>query len=165
MSPSRQTGWPSSTESIDEKVRPAASTTVTPPTWSFATAPAVLGPADRSRYRYAVESECEVPTPGATASVLLPLEPEAWFASEHFSEATPSGTAEYLAVVHSYDAPAAYNPPPGLPDDISLIEFRRMVWDPDGFAFTLLGPPDRISPTGCLARIVSSGVLNGRISE
>jgi hypothetical protein len=53
--------------------------TVQAPTWSFATAPALLGPADQSRYRYAVESECEVPTPGATASVLVPLEPEGWY--------------------------------------------------------------------------------------
>ncbi len=69
------------------------------------------------------------------------LEPEAWFASEHFSEPTPSGPAEYLAVVHSYDAPAAYNAPaPAPPEDISIVEFRRMQWDPQGLAFTLLGP-------------------------
>ena len=69
------------------------------------------------------------------------LEPEAWFASEHFSEPAPSGTAEYLAVVHSYDAPPLYNPPaPDPPEDISIIEFRHMQWDAEGFAFTLLGP-------------------------
>jgi hypothetical protein len=69
------------------------------------------------------------------------LEPEAWFASEHFSESTPSGTAEYLAVVHSYDAPTGYNPPaPAPPDDISIVEFRRMQWDAPGFSYTLLGP-------------------------
>jgi hypothetical protein len=69
------------------------------------------------------------------------LEPEAWFASEHFTEPSPSGPAEYLAVVHSYDAPAIYNPPPpGIPDDISTVEFRRMVWDGDGFGFSLFGP-------------------------
>ena len=69
------------------------------------------------------------------------LEPEAWFASEHFSEPTPSGTAEYLAVVHSYDAPSEYNAPaPATPEDISLIEFRRMVWDAGGFGFGLYGP-------------------------
>lgn len=69
------------------------------------------------------------------------LEPEAWYASEHFTEATPSGTAEYLAIVHSYDAPAIYNaPPPATPDDISVVEFRCMEWDAEGFGFILLGP-------------------------
>jgi len=69
------------------------------------------------------------------------LEPEAWFASEHFTEASPSGVSEYLAVVHSYDAPAFYNPPPpGAQDDISTVEFRRMIWDVDGFGFSLAGP-------------------------
>ncbi|MEO6463532.1 MAG: FlgD immunoglobulin-like domain containing protein, partial [Candidatus Eisenbacteria bacterium] len=69
------------------------------------------------------------------------LEPEAWFGSEHFTEVTPSGTAEYLAVVHSYDAPAIYNAPaPATPEDISIVEFRRMEWDPEGFGFILDGP-------------------------
>ena len=30
---------------------------------------------------------------------------------------------------------------------------------------TLLGPPERMIPTGCFAVIVSTGVLNGTISE
>ncbi len=30
---------------------------------------------------------------------------------------------------------------------------------------TLRGPPDRMSPAGCLARSVSIGVLNGTTSE
>jgi hypothetical protein len=69
------------------------------------------------------------------------LEPEAWFASEHFTLPAPSGPAEFLAVVHSYDAPAAYNaPPPADPADISIIEFRRMLWDPSGVGFVLGAP-------------------------
>ena len=69
------------------------------------------------------------------------LEPEAWFASEHFSLAAPSGPAEFLAVVHSYDAPAIYNaPPPANPVDISIIEFRRMQWDAAGIGFVLGAP-------------------------
>lgn len=69
------------------------------------------------------------------------LEPEAWYASEHFTEESPSGTAEYLAVVHSYDAPVAYNPPPPAPpEDISIVEFRRMEWDAEGFGFVLYSP-------------------------
>jgi hypothetical protein len=69
------------------------------------------------------------------------LEPEAWFASEYFKEPTPSGVAEYLAVVHSYDAPAIYNaPPPATPADISIVEFRRMEWDAAGQAFALSAP-------------------------
>ena len=41
------------------------------------------------------------------------LEPEAWFASEHFTlSRRRARPAEFLAVVHSYDAPAIYNPPP-----------------------------------------------------
>ena len=89
------------------------------------------------------------------------LEPEAWFASEHFTESSSSGTAEYLAVVHSYDAPAVYNPPPpGTPDDISLIEFRRMDWDAGGFGFTLLGP----NPVRSLA-VTDASVQPGQAFE
>lgn len=68
------------------------------------------------------------------------LEPEAWFASEYFTAPTPSGPAEYLAVVHSYNTTAEYNPPPpAAPEDLSIIEFRRMQWLPDG-TFELFGP-------------------------
>lgn len=69
------------------------------------------------------------------------LEPEAWFASEHFTLPAPSGPAEFLAVVHSYDAPAIYNAPaPADPVDISIIEFRRMLWDASGIGFVLGAP-------------------------
>ncbi len=68
------------------------------------------------------------------------LDPWAWFASEYFTEDHPSNRAEYLAVVHAYEAPAAYNPPaPTLPEDVSTIEFRQMLWQPDGL-FRLEAP-------------------------
>jgi hypothetical protein len=69
------------------------------------------------------------------------LEPEAWFASERFARVTPTRTLDYLAVVHSYDATAEYNPPaPGVPDDISVVEFRRIDWDDATGAFRLVAP-------------------------
>ncbi len=69
------------------------------------------------------------------------LEPEAWFASEQWSETSASGPVDYLAVVHSYDAPPQYNPaPPAIGEDISVIEFRRIVWAEDGSSFHLVAP-------------------------
>jgi hypothetical protein len=47
--------------------------------WTTATDPGYLSQVDQLRYKYAFESTCTVPTPGATASVLPPLEPEAWY--------------------------------------------------------------------------------------
>ena len=67
------------------------------------------------------------------------LEPDFWFASEHFSEAGPVHTADYFCVVHAYDAPPQYNPPSGTPEDITIIEFREMLWHPDG-TFDLAAP-------------------------
>lgn len=49
------------------------------PEWTFGTNPAFLSDIDQIRYATALESECDVPTPGATASVLPPLEPEALY--------------------------------------------------------------------------------------
>jgi hypothetical protein len=49
------------------------------PKWAFATDPTYLRPVDQIRYSYAVASPCILPTPGATASVVQPLEPEAWY--------------------------------------------------------------------------------------
>lgn len=87
------------------------------------------------------------------------LEPEAWFASEYFSEPTATGTAEYLAVVHSYNATAEYNPPPpAAGEDISIIEFRRMEWLPDG-TFALSGP----NPVRSLAASASDVEVGGTI--
>ena len=69
------------------------------------------------------------------------LEPEAWFASEQWSESTSTGPVDYLAVVHSYNAPPQYNPPlPASGEDISAIEFRRIVWGEDGSSFHLVAP-------------------------
>ncbi len=68
------------------------------------------------------------------------LDPWAWFASEYFTADYPSGRAEYLAVVHAYEAPTGYNPPPpGMTEDVSTIEFRQMLWQPDGL-FRLVAP-------------------------
>ncbi|MEP7028824.1 MAG: hypothetical protein ABI960_09545, partial [Candidatus Eisenbacteria bacterium] len=67
------------------------------------------------------------------------LEPDYWFASEHYSEAGPTTTADYFCVVHAYDAPPEYNPPTGSGEDISVIEFRQMIWHPDG-TFDLAAP-------------------------
>ena len=49
------------------------------PSWSFATDRAYLGDADRIRYDNAIASVCKLPTPGATATVNPPLEPEALY--------------------------------------------------------------------------------------
>jgi hypothetical protein len=67
------------------------------------------------------------------------LEPQFWFASEHFAEAGPVHRADYFCVVHAYDAPAQYNAPTGPGEDISIIEFREMLWHPDG-SFDLVAP-------------------------
>ena len=68
------------------------------------------------------------------------LEPEAWFASEAFSEQGPVTRSDYFCVVHAYDAPPEYNPlPPGATEDISIIEFRQMIWAPNG-RFDLVAP-------------------------
>jgi hypothetical protein len=68
------------------------------------------------------------------------LEPEYWFASEAFAEQGPTSRADYFCVVHAYDAPPAYNPPaPGTPEDVSIIEFRQMIWSPNG-RFDLAAP-------------------------
>jgi hypothetical protein len=68
------------------------------------------------------------------------LEPEFWFASEAFAERGPVTRSDYFCVVHAYDAPPAYNPPtPEPPEDISIIEFRQMIWSPNG-TFNLAAP-------------------------
>jgi hypothetical protein len=67
------------------------------------------------------------------------LEPDYWFASEHFSEQGPATRSDYFCVVHAYDAPPEYNPPSGPGDDISIIEFREMIWHRDG-TFDLAAP-------------------------
>jgi len=68
------------------------------------------------------------------------LEPQYWFASEAFSEQGPTTRADYFCVVHAYDAPPEYNPPsPGTPEDISIVEFRQMIWAPNGH-FNLAAP-------------------------
>jgi hypothetical protein len=67
------------------------------------------------------------------------LDVRAWFASEQFRRNYPSGPVDYFCVVHAYDAPAAYNPPGGASEDITAIEFRQMVWQPDG-TFTFAAP-------------------------
>jgi hypothetical protein len=68
------------------------------------------------------------------------LEPEYWFASEAFSEQGPSTRSDYFCVVHAYDAPPEYNPPPpAAPEDFSIIEFRQMIWRANG-TFDLVAP-------------------------
>jgi hypothetical protein len=69
----------------------------------------------------------------------FPLEVENWFASEHLRRTTPSRTVDYFCAAHAYDAPAEYNPPVGLPEDITTIEFREMLWQEDG-SFTFATP-------------------------
>jgi hypothetical protein len=49
------------------------------PVWSFATNKAFLGAVDAIRYENVTASVCKAPTPGATASVLTPLQPEALY--------------------------------------------------------------------------------------
>jgi hypothetical protein len=56
-----------------------ASPLLMPVTWTAALAPAFLSFADQVRFTYALESACTTPMPGATASVLPPLETEAWY--------------------------------------------------------------------------------------
>jgi hypothetical protein len=69
------------------------------------------------------------------------LEPDYWFASEHFADPGPVHTADYFCVVHAYDAPPQYNPPTGTPEDITIVEFREMIWHPDGtFDFAAPNP-------------------------
>ncbi|MBK8903657.1 MAG: hypothetical protein IPM53_20915 [Anaerolineaceae bacterium] len=63
-----------------------------PLVWSAITNPAFLTTAaDRRRYDLAVNSPCLQPTPGATASLELPLAPEAWY--EVFVQASPENDA------------------------------------------------------------------------
>jgi hypothetical protein len=82
------------------------------------------------------------------------LEPEFWFASEAFSEQGPSTRADYFCVVHAYDAPPQYNaPPPAAPEDFSIVEFRQMIWRPNG-TFDLVAPnPVRAIAAPAIARI------------
>lgn len=61
-----------------------------PVKWTAALEPTVLSFADQIRYKYALESVCTAPTPGATASVLPPLEPEAWYEVYVLAEAENS---------------------------------------------------------------------------
>jgi hypothetical protein len=56
-----------------------ASAMLMPVTWTASLAPDLLSFADQVRFTYAAESACTTPKPGATASVLPPLETEAWY--------------------------------------------------------------------------------------
>lgn len=59
-----------------------------PPAWSYLVSSAYLKTtADRRRHDLAVASPCMQPPPGATAAVLLPLVPEAWY--EVFVQVSP----------------------------------------------------------------------------
>jgi hypothetical protein len=49
------------------------------PDWAFATTRDFLGEVDMVRFDHAMASVCTTRTPGATASVNPPLEPEAWY--------------------------------------------------------------------------------------
>lgn len=63
-----------------DKAGPAyASPLLIAPDWSFATDRAFLSKVDQVRFDAALVSPCKVPTPGATATVNPPLEPEAWY--------------------------------------------------------------------------------------
>jgi hypothetical protein len=58
------------------------------PAWSYILEPTYLTTfSERRRYDLAAESACPQPTPGATASVTLALDPEAWY--EVFVQASP----------------------------------------------------------------------------
>jgi hypothetical protein len=96
------------------------------PIWSFATDPAFLSPTDQRRYRYAITSLCEVPKPGATASVKHPLLPEAWY--EIYVLAAPENESAFE------------------PGRLPGVTFRTSRWrTPEdmfaGLGFTIAGEP------------------------
>lgn len=62
-----------------DKPKPPSTTSPLEPEWSFITNPMFLRDVDKIRYGYAVESNCNVPLPGSTATIKFPLEPEAWY--------------------------------------------------------------------------------------
>jgi hypothetical protein len=83
----------------------------------------------------------------------FPLEVEAWFASEHFRRIAPTGPKDYFCSAHAYDSPPVYNPPGGPVEDITVIEFREMVWRPDGtFFFATPNPVRSLAWTAPAAR-------------
>jgi hypothetical protein len=101
------------------------------------------------------------------------LEPEYWFASECLSENGPSTRSDYFCVVHAYDAPAVYNPVNGPPEDISIIEFRQMIWHANGtFDLAAPNPVRSISTPGVSLRVGDSASLtlgveagSGRVAD
>ena len=64
---------------LDWRGPPETPSTRLLPEWSFATNPKYLGAVDKLRYNYAVSSGCGMPTPGSTATVKHPLDPESWY--------------------------------------------------------------------------------------
>jgi hypothetical protein len=79
---------------VDRAGAEYASPLLLPLTWTFATDPAYLSDIDQLRYEYAFESACAVPTPGATASVLAPLETEAWYEVYILAKSEPPGFSD-----------------------------------------------------------------------
>lgn len=128
--------------------------------WHTALAPATGPWQAHGPIAYMLEGKQDVP-------YQYTLEPDYWFASEYFTEDGPSTRSDYFCVVHAYDAPPQYNPPGGTPEDISIIEFRQMIWHPNGTfdlgapnpvrSMTAPGPTARIGDTVSLALGVEYG--------
>lgn len=64
---------------VDKAGAAYASPLLISPDWAFAIDRAFLGAVDKVRFNDALASPCKTPTPGATATVNPPLEPEAWY--------------------------------------------------------------------------------------
>jgi hypothetical protein len=134
--------------------------------WSTALAPATGPWQAHGPISFMLEGKQDVP-------FQFTLEPDYWFASEAFIEAGPSTRSDYFNVVHAYDAPALYNPPTGPGDDISIIEFRQMIWHPNGTfdlaapnpvrAVTVPGPSAQVGQTVNVGLDVEYG--NGRTAD
>ena len=118
---------------VDQPGPAFANPLLLPPTWTFATHKAYLNPIDQVRYDLALASSCAVPFPGATASVLTPLEPERWY--EVYIRAKASG---------------------GDPDGtLPGITFRTSRWRSPEQMLTALGFSDPAAPA------LPTGVVNG----
>ena len=64
------------------------------PAWTFITDPSFLSEVDRQRYDYAQASACAVPIPGATATVITPLEADALYDIHVVAKSTDPGFSD-----------------------------------------------------------------------